>query len=125
MKPADGCSGELPGLGEHQKKVFERLVLVKETMAKGGGYGDMHFALATLIKSFEYCAAVEEALMLRHGYPGYEPHKKQHVDLLSSLRALETMNLSTGLTEKMIGAAFASMMRHHLTQDRPYARYLP
>jgi hypothetical protein len=47
------------------------------------------------------------------------------MDLRSSLEAMEKANLTSGLTEKMIRAAFAATMQHHLTQDRHYVRYLP
>jgi hemerythrin-like metal-binding protein len=125
MKRTDGCALRIPELDEQHKLVFERFVLVKESMAKGRGWNEMHLALATLIKSFEFCAAVEEALMRIHGFPGGERHKREHVELLESLHELERANLTTGVTEKMIGSTFASTMKHHLTQDRGYARYLP
>jgi hemerythrin len=112
-------------LGEQHKGLFERLVFVKETMAKGAGWNEMQAALLSLITRFESCFAVEETLMRIHGYPGCELHAQEHVGLLLRLRAMETANLTSGLTEKMIGTAFATTMRHHLTQDRPYARYLP
>jgi len=33
--------------------------------------------------------------------------------------------LANGLTDEIIGSVFAAMMKHHLTQDRRYARCLP
>jgi hemerythrin-like metal-binding protein len=116
---------DIPVLDEEHKRVFERFVLVKETMAKGKGWDDLHLALANLIKSFELCAGVEEALMRIHAYPGSERHKKEHADLLLRFQDMEKANLTTGLTEEMIGSTFASTMKHHLTQDWPCARYLP
>jgi uncharacterized membrane protein YsdA (DUF1294 family) len=41
------------------------------------------------------------------------------------MRAMERATLTSGLTEGMIGTAFAATMKHHLTQDRRYARTLP
>lgn len=125
MKWTDDCSVGIPELDERHQDVFERFALVKETMAKGGGWNDMHSALATLIKRFEFCSAVEEALMRIHHYPGCEGHKQEHAELLLGLRAMEKATLTTGLTEKMIGTTFAATLKHHLTQDRPYVRYLP
>ncbi len=125
MKRTYSDSVGIPELDEHHKHMFERLVFVKETMAKGGGWNDMHSALAILIKDFEFCFAVEEALMRIHDYPERERHKKEHLDLLQSLHAMEKAALTTGLTEKMIGTAFAATMKHHLTQDRRNACYLP
>jgi len=120
----DGAVG-IPELDEQHKHVFERFAFVKEAMARGGGWNDMHSALAILIKDLEFCSAVEEALMRIHDYPGRERHKKEHVDLLQSLHAMEKAALTTGLTEEMIGTAFAAAMKHHLTQDRRHAGYLP
>lgn len=125
MKCMDDRSAGIPVLDEQHLDVFECFVFVKRTMARGGGWNDTHLALEALIKSFEFCAAVEESLMRIHDYPGYEGHRKEHVDLLLGLREMEKANLSTELTEKMIGSAFASTLKHHLAQDRSCARYLP
>jgi len=125
MRCVDRYSVGIPALGEEHNRVFERFVCVKQAMAKGSDWNDIHLAVASLIKSFEFCAALEEALMRIHDYPGREHHEQEHADLLQSLHALEKANLTTGLTQKMIGSTFASTMKHHLTQDRRCARYLP
>src|SRR4030067_3676498 len=108
----DGAVG-IPELDEQHKPVFARFAFVKETMARGAGWNDMHSALAILIKDFEFCSAVEEALMRIHDYPGRERHKKEHVDLLQSLHAMEKAALTTGLTEQMIGTALADAVNTH------------
>jgi hemerythrin-like metal-binding protein len=125
MQWTDDCSVGIPELDEQQKHLFDCFVFVKDTLAEGGGWNDMHAALAALTRSFEFCSAVEEALMQIHAYPERECHKNEHMDLRSSLEAMEKANLTSGLTEKMIRAAFAATMQHHLTQDRHYVRYLP
>ncbi|MCX7140227.1 MAG: hypothetical protein NT123_03835 [Proteobacteria bacterium] len=125
MKRPNEHSVEIPELDEQHKHVFERFVFVKDTLANGGGWNDTHAALATLITRFEFCSSVEEALMQIHDYPDCECHKKEHAELLQNLHAMEKATLTTGLTEKMIGTAFAATMKHHLTQDRRYARFLP
>jgi len=125
MKWIDDCAVGIPELDKRHNDMFERFVFVKDIMAGGAGWNDVHSALATLIKDFAFCSAVEEALMRIHDYPGYEVHKQEHADLLQSLRAMEKAVLTTGLTEEMIGTAFAATMKHHLTQDRRYSRYLP
>jgi hemerythrin len=104
--------------------MFERFVRVKDIMAQGGGWNDMHAALANLTKCVEFCSALEESLMRILHYPECELHAKEHADLLSGLHAMEKANLTSGLTEKMIGQAFAATMKHHLTQDRRYVRSL-
>jgi hemerythrin len=115
----------IPELDEQHEKVFECFVFVKETMAEGGDWNHLHSALVTLIQRFEFCSAVEEALMRIHDYPECEGHRQEHADLLQTLRAMEKAALSNGLTEKMIGSAFAKAMKHHLMQDRRFARFLP
>ena len=124
MEWPNDCSVGIPVLDEQHYHVRERFECVKETMARGEGWNDLHLALTTLIERFELCVAVEEALMRIHGYPESERHRKEHADLLLCLRRLEKANLSNGLTGKMIGVAFASMMGHHLTEDRRHARHL-
>jgi hemerythrin-like metal-binding protein len=125
MKRPNDYLVEIPELDQQHKHVFERFVFVKNTLAKGCGWNATHVALATLITRFEFCSAMEEALMQIHDYPDCEGHKKEHADLLQNLHAMQKATLTTGLTEKMIGTAFAAAMRHHLTQDRRYARFLP
>jgi len=125
MKSADKPSAGISELQRRHKRMFERFVLVKETMAKGRGWDAMHSALATLSKCFESCFAMEEALMRIHDCPGRNGHEKEHADLLQRIHAMEVANLRTGLTEQMIGMAFAATMKHHLTQDRSFARCLP
>ncbi len=125
MQLAKDYSARMPELDEQHKHVFDRFVFVKDTVARGSGWNITHAALATLITRFEYCSAVEEALMQIHDYPECEDHKKEHADLLLNLHEMERATLTSGLTEKMVGAAFAAAMKHHLTQDRRYARYLP
>ena len=120
----DRCSVGIPELEEQHKRVFERFVLLKEIVAKGGGWNDLHSALATLIKDAEFCSALEEALMRIHDYQERERHTKEHGDLMRSLHAMEKTALTTGLTEEMMGTAFAATVKHHRTQDRRHARYL-
>ena len=125
MKSADNRSVGISELERRHQRLFERFVLVKETMAKGRGWDAMHSALATLIDCFKSCFAMEEALMRIHDCAERKGHEQEHADLLQMIHAMEVANLSTGLTEQMIGMAFAATMKHHLTQDRSYARCLP
>ena len=125
MKRTNDHPAGMPELDEQLKHVFDRFVFVKETLAKGRGWNITHAALATLITRFEYCSAVEEALMRIHDYPDCEGHRKEHADLRRILRSMEKASLTTGLTEQMIGSAFAATLKHHLTQDRRYYRYQP
>ena len=114
----------VPELDERLNRAFERFALVKRTQAEGGCWNDVHFELATLSAELELCFTVEEALMRIHDYPDRERHSQEHAELLQSVQALERATLTTGLTGKMIGAAFAATMGHHLTQDRRYVRHL-
>jgi len=125
MKCSNGGHAGIPELDAQHQRLFDLFVCVKETMAKGGDCYDLHTALANLTRCVELCSALEEALMRIHPYPECERHKDEHVDLLSGLHAMARANRTTGLTEQMIGTAFAAAMKHHLTQDRRYARYLP
>lgn len=125
MKWTNDCSIGIPELDEQYKRVIERFAFVREIATKGGGWNDIHLALVTLIKRFEFCSAVEEALMRIDVYPRCERHKKEHASLLLGLRAMENAALTTGLTEEMIGTAFAATMKHHLIHNRHFARYLP
>ena len=125
MKRTNHHSTGIAELDVQLGHVFDRFVFVKDTMARGGGWNDTHAALATLITRFEFCSAVEEAVMRIHDYPESDSHRKEHAKLLLSLHDMERAALTTGLTEEMIGAAFAATMKHHLTQDRRYARYQP
>lgn len=124
MNWTQDCSVGIPELEAQHKRVFDRFVLLKEMLAKGGGWNDLHSALAALIKDFEFCSALEEALMSIHEYGEREHHMKDHLDLMKCLRAMEKTTLTSGLTEKIIGAAFAATMKHHLLEDRRYAIHL-
>ena len=115
----------IPELDERHSRVFERFASVKKTQAEGGCWNDVHFELATLSAELELCFTLEEALMRIHGYPDCERHREEHAELLLSVQALERATLTNGVTGKMIAAAFAAAMGHHLTQDRRYVRYLP
>jgi len=125
MKTTFGPTAAVPELDRQHRQLFERFVFVKETMARGGGWNDLHAALQTLTQRFEFCSSVEEALMQIQRYPECENHGKEHADLLRTMHAMEKAALTTGLTQNMIGKAFAATMKHHLTQDRRYARTLP
>jgi hemerythrin-like metal-binding protein len=125
MKSAYGHTTAVPELDRQHRQLFERFLFVKETMARGGGWNDQHAALQTLIRRFEFCTSLEEALMQIQHYPECEGHRDEHADLLRIMRAMERATLTSGLTEGMIGTAFAATMKHHLTQDRRYARTLP
>ena len=125
MKTTYGHTTAVPELDRQHKQLFERFVFVKETLARGGGWNDQHAALQTLIRQFEFCSSLEETLMQIQHYPEREDHRKEHADLLRVMHAMEKAALTTGLTEDMIGTGFAATMKHHLTQDRRYARCLP
>ena len=125
MKRTYNGSVGIPELGERHNHLFERFVLVKDTLVDGVSWNDMHSALAMLIKDLEFCFALEEALMRIHDYPECERHMEEHAELLQSVRVMEKAALTNGLTDKMIGTAFAATMKHHLVQDRRYARSLP
>lgn len=114
----------IPELDERYQRVFARFATVKQTQAEGRCWNDVHFELASLNRDLEICFSVEEALMRIHDCPELEEHRQEHAELLENVHALERASLTTGLTEKLISAAFAATMGHHLTQDRRQVRYL-
>lgn len=120
----DGSVG-VPELDERHKRLFERFALIKNILAEGGGWNEIHAELVILVKDLEFCFAVEEALMRIHQFPDFDSHITEHAGLLQTFRELERANLSNGLTANMLGAALAATMVHHLTQNRRYTRYLP
>lgn len=114
----------IPALDGQHQALFARFVSIKEIMARGGSWNDLHAALAGLIRCCEFCFAVEEALMQIQAYRDCDAHRQEHQDLLLNLQALERAVLTNALTERLIGAAFAAAMKHHLSQDRRCAREL-
>jgi len=124
MKWINDRSAGMPMLEEQNRQLLDRFASVKEALDKGGGWNAVHFSIVALIKNFESCAAVEESLMWFHYYPGCAHHKKEHEELLLSLREMQRANLTTGLTKQLIAAAVAATMKHHLTQDRLLVRHL-
>ena len=108
----------IPELDERFARVFGHFNAVKKAQTEEGSWNDIHFELATLNRDLEICFSVEEALMRIHDCPGADEHRREHIELLDSVHALERASLTTGLTEKMVGASYAATMAHHLTQDR-------
>ena len=125
MKWAYSDSLGVPELDERLSRAFERLAGIKEIREKGGSWSEVHAEIGALNAELAFCFAVEEALLRIHDCPDGERHREEHAELLQDMRALERATLTNGLTDKMIGTAYAAAVGHHLTQDRRHARYLP
>ena len=108
----------IPELDERFFRVFGHFDSVKKAQTEEGSWNDIHFELATLNRDLEICFSVEEALMRIHDCPDSDEHRLEHAELLKGVHALERASLTTGLTEKMVGSAYAATMAHHLTKDR-------
>ena len=114
----------IPELDERFTRAFAHFDAVKKAQTEEGSWNDIHFEIATLNRDLEICFSVEEALMRIHDCPGSDEHRREHLELLESVHALERASLTTGLTEKMVGSAYAATMAHHLTRDRRHIECL-
>jgi len=88
---------------------------IEKMLAFLGDYVVMHFQ-------------TEEALMLQHGYPGYEGHRTQHRGFVKTLEGLKAEFERTGPTSMLAIAVNAKvggwLVRHVLNADQELGRFL-
>ena len=82
------------GGGEILVDAVRRRVAQKKAQTEEGSWNDIHFELATLNRDLEICFSVEEALMRIHDCPGADEHRREHIELLDSVHALERASLT-------------------------------
>ncbi len=70
---------------DDHKKLFGYLNELDQGLKAGIGIADMSYILKGLIDYTKTHFRNEERLMEKHGYPGYEQHKKEHDDLLQKV----------------------------------------
>ena len=70
---------------DDHKELFGFLKQLHQGLVAGFGISDMSFILDGLVNYTVNHFKREERLMLKHNYPEYEIHKKEHDDLLNQV----------------------------------------
>ncbi len=111
---------------EQHKKLFKMLGTLFDGMKAKKKKEAMSAVLDELLLYTVTHFTAEEQVMLRHGYPGYEAHKKEHDALTSKVKTFHT-NFNAGtalLTSELIGFLVNWLKNHIAETDQKYAPFM-
>lgn len=82
---SDNLSVGIRAFDQHHQHLVELINNLHDAMATGKGSGILGKILTELADYTVYHFKAEEALFHKHGYPGYDEHKKNHDDLTNQV----------------------------------------
>lgn len=110
---------------QHQR-LFELVNNLHRGMKEGNKRDALQATLDGLIAYTITHFGAEEQMMLKHGYPGFDTHHKEHDDLLSQVREFK-VNFDAGksmLTVEVMGFLVNWLTHHIAGTDKKYSAYL-
>ena len=75
----------VPEIDSQHENLIGLINRLHESMLQGADETTLDGLLSQLLEETRSHCAYEEELMLRYGYPGYEPHKSDHTRLIQRL----------------------------------------
>lgn len=108
------------------KELFQILEDLYKKIKQNVGFSELAASLDYLINFTANHFKDEEDLMLLHGYPGYELHRKKHEELKREVDEYQEQFIAN---KNLLNAHFISFLKrwvidHILTEDRKYGPFL-
>lgn len=83
---------------EDHRRLIDLFNILNRAMDEGESPEYIEAVLAELVSCTAWHFKHEERLMLKYGYEGTEPHKREHEELIESAKALQQKFLEQGKT---------------------------
>jgi hemerythrin len=118
----------IASLDEQHKELIKEVNDLIEACSSGQGRAKLHDTMKMLsdytVKHFKF----EEGLQQKHGYPGYEAHKKLHEDFKVTVaelaKALDEEGASISLLGKVNSNIGSWLVSHILFEDKKIAAHI-
>lgn len=99
-------------IDEDHKKLVDLFNLLNHSVAEGDAKNHIEAVMEELISCTVWHFRHEERLMLKYGYEGFLEHKREHQDLIDSVRALQQKLLEEG---KSVSSEEIEFLEHWLS----------
>jgi hemerythrin len=121
----DEYSVNIEAIDEQHKRLLSLLNAVNEGARRGRGGESLEETVRRLLIYARTHFAHEERLMSVHGYPGYEPHKREHDELVRLAAELqESVKEGDGdEAADLIMAIRELLMKHIIDNDKRYGSF--
>jgi hemerythrin len=125
---SDYYSIGVPTIDEEHKELFGKFNQVCEAVWDGKGKASIKDFLMFLATYTQEHFQNEETHMLRHGFPGYEAHKKIHdalvEDVSKFIRKYDTEEVGSDVVIKVISDLGEWTRQHIRARDQELGRFL-
>ncbi len=105
-------SVQVDEIDEDHRRLVETFNLLGHAVEEGAAREYVEALLEELLACTDWHFKHEERLMLQHGYPELESHRKEHQELIDSIRALHDERLRAG---RPLSAGDVEYLEHWLT----------
>ncbi len=112
LKWDNTLSVQVEEIDEDHRRLVELFNLLGHALAEGESRAYLEALLDELIAATDWHFKHEERLMIRHGYPGFEEHRKEHQELIRSIREIHDKRLAEG---RQLSPRDVEYLEHWLT----------
>lgn len=122
----DEYSVGIKSIDDDHKKLLHLINNLQNAVYYPTGEAFERQALDELVEYTKYHFEREEALMRKYDYPDYEPHKKQHENMVNEVGAyLEAYNKDAeGTVDELTQFLKTWLIKHILGTDQQYSAFL-
>ena len=124
MEWKDEYSIGIVEIDDQHKLLMGGFSAIEESIVQERRWSDTHYAIVELIKIAHMHFTFEEALMRIFGYPGAEPHQKEHQHFFAKLDSIERLALKETAKIEIVTFMQDWLATHILANDRGYAKHI-
>ena len=124
MEWKDDYSIGILEIDDQHKLLMRGFSAIEEAIVRNSGWSDTHYAIVELIKIAHIHFTFEEALMRIFGFPGTEPHQKEHEHFFAKLDNIERLALKETAKIEIVTFMQDWLATHILANDRAYAKHI-
>jgi len=113
-------------MDRHHMKLIEIANAVVDNLAVDGDRKSLESVIDALVDYAAYHFDAEEKLMVSYGYPGFEEHRRKHLELLRQVSEYRDQMISGTIPDQTAFQRFfeAWLVEHILEEDHKYGAFL-
>lgn len=115
-------------IDNQHKEMFQRFNDFQSAYSLGKAQTELQKIFSFLDDYVKFHFAMEEELQIRHSYPGYAVHKKEHDSFIQNFKKMEKQLDSCGVTSPLVihaNMALVSWLFGHIKgTDKEFAAFL-
>lgn len=126
FKWTDRYSVNIKGLDTQHRGLFEIINRLNQALSAGHGAEAMNDVLQKLVLYTQSHFSAEEALMQKHGFPGFEVHRAEHESFIRAVEkhVTEFKEGKAGAPVSLLFFLQAWLKHHILKTDKAYSSFL-